>query len=293
MESQLFDVESRATGGDVSMSICEPITVPSAGAPKFDQRLGPDTDGAALAAYRQSMELIYSVDFTSEAAARFFFRGVTYQLPTAVFADLASVAQTLSRGPAELVRPADQFLIFAQIEGEIEADYAGRERKIRPGDVTMINYSQEIHSRASDFRMMYVLVARDRVPPLLLAPSAHGTVFPGASGPGRLLYRTIQTLLETADALTLAEADAAVEALLTTAAGMLESVLPQESGFGASGDAQLEISLAFIDRNVANLELSPASSRRTCRSPAPASIGCSSRLAGWQAPSCSDVSSDR
>ena len=49
-----------------------------------------------------------------------------------------------------------------------------------------------------------------------------------------------------------------MEALLTTAAGMLESVLPQESGFGASGDAQLETSLAFIDRHVANLELSPA-----------------------------------
>jgi AraC-like DNA-binding protein len=240
------------------MSISDQITVPSAGAPKFDQRLGPDTDGAALATYRQSMELIYSVDFPLEAAARFFFRGVTYQLPTAVFADLASVAQTLSRGAAEIACRGDQFLIYAQIEGEIDADYAGRERTIRPGDVVMVDYSREIHSRATDFRMRYLMVARDRVPPLLLAPSAHGTVFPGASGPGRLLYRTIETLLETADALTLGEADAAVDALLTMAAGILETVLPQEPGFGASADAQLENSLAFIDRHVANPELSPA-----------------------------------
>jgi hypothetical protein len=235
------------------MSIGDQMTVPSAGAPKFDQRLAPDADGVALAAYRQSMELIYSVDFTVEAAARFFFRGMTYQLPTAVFADLASVAQTLSRGPAEIARQGDQFLIYAQIEGEIDADYAGHERKIRPGDVVMVDYSREIHSRATDFRMMYLMVARDRVPPLLLAASAHGTVFPGASGPGRLLYRTIETLLETADALTLGEADAAVDALLTMAAGLLESVLPQESGFGASGGCAA--------RDLARLHRSP------CREP--------------------------
>jgi AraC-like DNA-binding protein len=241
------------------MSIGDQITVASAGTPKFDMRLGPDADGAALAAYRQSMELIYSVDFSLEAAARFFFRGVTYQLPTAVFASLASVEQTLSRGPAEIARRGDQFLIYAQVEGELDADYAGRERNIRPGDVVMIDYSRDMHCRATDFRMMYLMVARDRVPPLLLSPSAHGTVLPGSSGPGRLLYRTTETLLETADALTLAEADAAVDALLTMAPGVLESVLPpQESGLGASGDAQLEISLAFIDRHVANLELSPA-----------------------------------
>ena len=35
-------------------------TAASAGAPKFDMRIGPDTDGAALAFYRQSIGLIYN-----------------------------------------------------------------------------------------------------------------------------------------------------------------------------------------------------------------------------------------
>lgn len=240
------------------MSIGDQITATSASAAKFEMRLGPDDDGTALAIYRQSIQLIYSIDVTPEAAARFSFGGVTYQLPTAVFADLTSVAQTLSRGPAEIALRGDQFLIFAQIEGELDADYAGRQQTVRPGDVVLIDYSREILCRATDFRMMYVMVARDRVPPLLLEPSAHGALFPGASGPGRLLYRTIETLLETADALSLAEADTAVDALMNMTAGIMETVLPQETGFGASSEAQLEVSLAFIDRHLANPELSPA-----------------------------------
>jgi AraC-like DNA-binding protein len=246
------------TANDGSMSIGDQLTGISAGPPKFDMRLGPDANGTALAIYRQSMQLIYSIELAPAAAARFFFGGVTYQLPTAVFSDLASVAQTLSRGPAEIALRGDQFLIFAQIEGELDANYAGREQKVRPGDVVMIDYSREILCHATDFRMRFVMVSRDRVPPLLLAPSAHGTVLPAASGPARLLYRTIETLLETADALTLAAADAAVDALMTMATGILESVLPQESGPGASTEPQLEVALKFIDRHVADPELSPA-----------------------------------
>jgi AraC-like DNA-binding protein len=42
------------------------------------------------------------------------------------------------------------------------------------------------------------------------------------------------------------------------ATGILESVLPQESGHGASAEPQLEVALTFIDRHIANPELSPA-----------------------------------
>jgi AraC-like DNA-binding protein len=80
----------------------------------------------------------------------------------------------------------------------------------------------------------------------------------GTSGAGRLLYRTMETLLQTADALTLAEADAAVDALLMMAAGLLEHALANEQGSSSSGDAMLDKALAFIDRNLASPDLSPA-----------------------------------
>jgi AraC-like DNA-binding protein len=242
----------------ILMSPNSEVSPGSAGVPKFDMRLGPDTDGAALALYRQNIELLYRLEFAPEDAARFFSRALTYQLPHAVLARVESVAQTLARGPAEIARGGDQLVIYAQVKGELDANYAGSDRKIGPGDVAIIDYSREIVSRSTDFTIMYLMVPRDMVPPLFLAPSVHGTVLPGASGPGRLIHRTLETLLQTMDAMTLAEADAALDALLTMVAGMLESALARDSGMSASGDALRDKALALIDRNLQNPELSPA-----------------------------------
>ena len=76
------------------------------------------------------------------------------------------MAQTLSRGPDEIARGGDQLVIYVQVDGELDATYAGRERRIRPGDVAIIDYSREIVSVSTDFAIMYLMVARDRVPPL-------------------------------------------------------------------------------------------------------------------------------
>jgi len=230
----------------------------AAGVPKYDMRLGPDMDGKALAAYRQNIELLYQLDFTPEAAARFRSHAVTYQLPGAVLARVESVAQSLRRGPPEIARGGDQLLVYMQVSGEVDASYGGRARRLRPGDVAILDYSRETASRSTDFVIFYLLVARDMAPALFLTPSAHGTVFTGASGPGRLLYRTIETLFETMDSLTLAEADRAVDAVLAMAAGLLEGELAREAGLSSSGDAQLDKALVFIDRNLGRPDLAPA-----------------------------------
>ena len=182
----------------------------------------------------------------------------------------------------------------------------GRERHIRPGDVAIIDYSREIVSVSTDFAIMYLMVARDRVPPLFLASSVHGTVFPAASGPARLLYRAMETLLQAADALTLAEADAAVDALLTMAeADAAVDARPRwppacsKARWRASWDAPLRRTSCSRRRSTSSITISPAPtfcwpcSKRACRSRAPASIACSSRSAGWATPFCSGASTDR
>ena len=80
----------------------------------------------------------------------------------------------------------------------------------------------------------------------------------------------METLLQAADALTLAEADAAVDALLTMAeadaavdalltmaAGMLEGALARV-GTHLSAHVMLEKALRFIDHHLASSDLSPA-----------------------------------
>jgi AraC-like DNA-binding protein len=217
--------------------------------------LGPDSDGSALAAYRQNVELLYRLEFAPDAAARFHAHAVTYQLPHAVLASVESVAQTMRRGPDEIARGGDQIVLHAMVAGEVDAVYGGRAHRVCPGDVAVIDYTGEIESRATDFSIIYLMVARDMVPPQFLEPSVHGTVFTGGSGAGRLLYRTIQTLLQSLDTLTLAEASAAVDGVLTMTAGLLEDLLSSDTN---SGGIQLARALAVIDRELRNPELSPA-----------------------------------
>ncbi len=226
------------------------------GVPKFEMRLGPDQDGSALAAYRQNIELLYRLDLSADAAANFYSYALTYQLPRAVLARVESVAQSLTRGPDEIARGGDQIVLYAQVRGELEGSYARRPRSLRPGDVAIIDYSREIVSQVTDFEIFYLLVPRDSVPPALLTPDVHGTVFPATSGPGRLLYGMMENLLGAIDGLTVAEADAAVDALLKMAAGSLQEALARASG--ASGDPQLDRALAFIDQHLARADLSPA-----------------------------------
>jgi hypothetical protein len=92
----------------------------SARVPKFDMRLGPDTDGSALALYRQNIELLYRLEITDAVAANFTSHAVTCQLPQAVLASVVSVAQVLSRGPAEIARGGDQFVLYLQRAGDLE-----------------------------------------------------------------------------------------------------------------------------------------------------------------------------
>jgi len=221
-------------------------------------RLGPDTDGTAMATYRQYIELLYTLTFPPEAAARFHFGSVIYQLPRAAVARVESVAQTLNRGPAEIARGGDQLLIWVQISGESDAEYAGRECKLRPGDVVVLDYAREIFVRAPDFASLYVMIERNMVPPVFLLPSMHGTLFAADSGPGRILYRAAESLFRTMDALTVAEANAALEALITMTAGMLGSELARQAARDSSGDPLLDKALAFIDRNLARSDLAPA-----------------------------------
>jgi AraC-like DNA-binding protein len=229
-----------------------------AGVPKYDMRLGPDTDGAALVLYRQFIELLYTLTFPPEAIARFRFHSMTYQLPRAAVASVESVAQTLSRGPAEIARGGNQFLIWVQLSGESDVNYAGREHKLRPGDVVILDYARDIFVRAPDFASIYVMIERNMVPPAFLASSTHGTLFAAASGPGRILYRAVESLLQTMDTLTLPEANAALDALITMTAGMLEGDQARQAARDSSGDPLLDKALAFIDRNLARSDLAPA-----------------------------------
>jgi hypothetical protein len=185
---------------------------------------------------------------------------------------------------AEIARGGgDQILIWIQVKGESDVNYAGREGKLRPGDVAVLDYSREIFVRAPDFASIYVMIERNMVPPAFLAPSMHGTIFAGDGGPGRILYRAVESLFQTIDSLTVAEASVAMDALITMAAGMLEGDLARRAARNLSGHPLFDKALAFIDRNLARVSRRHCW-RKACHCRALASTACSSRSAACATP---------
>jgi AraC-like DNA-binding protein len=242
------------------MNPAKPAEPNSAHVPRFDLELGPTPDGSAFASYRQSTETLYRVALREPwTEATFFARAVHYQLPHAAAARITSVAQRLQRGPQEIAGGSDAILIYAQVSGEVEATIDGQTRTMRPGDVTLFDHTREITSLATDFINMYLTIARTRVPPALLIPAYHGKVLAAATAGARLVYRSIETFLDTADGLTLGEADAAVDAILTVAAGALQaSTAAEDARLATASEGMLQRAMAAIDRNVADPALSPA-----------------------------------
>src|SRR5688500_5248640 len=130
----------RSSPRNPTMSSSDAAPASGAAVPKFDMRLGPDTDGQALATNRQNVELLYRLDIAAADAARFYSRATTYMLPHAVLAQVESVAQILRRGPDEIAKGGDQISLFVLTTGALDSVYGERERKVASGDVVIIDY---------------------------------------------------------------------------------------------------------------------------------------------------------
>lgn len=193
------------------------------------------------------------------SAEDFWFRTTLFQLPDAVLFRASAPGHSMHRGPKEIALGGDQIMMAVQIAGQVTNVSAGRHHTLSPGDIAFYDQLQGYDSSTTDFDMMALMVARDRVPPLFAAPTVHGAVLPAASGVARLLFRTLETLLDTAEDMTLAELDAAIDAAFVMAGGALRVPLEREGmlGYGA-GDAQIDKAMAYIDRNIENPNLTPA-----------------------------------
>jgi AraC-like DNA-binding protein len=125
----------------------------------------------------------------------------------------------MTRGPAQMTRGADQLLIYLQIEGSVDQDYAGRRGRLKEGDVTIVDYTRPSHSVATDYANLAIAAARDSVPAALLAMEPHGLIFSRGSGAARLIGAAMRELYAQADDLTVSEGEAAIEGIvaLTTA----------------------------------------------------------------------------
>ncbi len=229
--------------------------------PSFSFALPPSADGSSFTAYRQNSAPLCAITLPEGASeADFWFNSTIYQLPHGILFRAASAAHNMTRGPEQMAGGNNsEIMMIAQVSGRADSVCGERRTVVEPGDIAFYDYARGYQSVVTDFSMMALVMAREYVPPLFLSPQVHGAVLSAGNDATRMLFRTIENLFDTIGGLTLVEADAAVHAAFLMAGGALQRLLAEQriSELG-SNDPLLDKAISFINRNIANPDLTPA-----------------------------------
>jgi AraC-like DNA-binding protein len=209
-------------------------------------------------AFRGAVAHIYetvSLPDPSEEA-RFTLSTRSYSTPSAVLMRCQGTAFAMTRGHAMVARSgADQLQILLHLEGSVDTDYAGRRVRREAGDVAITDYTRPFHTAATDYVNLIVVLARESVPAPLLALEPHGLIFPRGSGAARLIGAAMQELYAQADHLTVNEAEAAIEGIVTVTTACARARLAgDEAGRVKS---RRKAALDYIDAHLGNAQLGP------------------------------------
>jgi AraC-like DNA-binding protein len=207
-------------------------------------------------AFRDTVAHLYTMSLPDPSQeARFTLSTRTYATPQGVLMRCQGTTFIMSRGPALIARGADQLLIFLQTEGSVDAEYAGQRSRWQAGDVVIVDYARPLHSVATDYGNLMIVLARESAPAELLALEPHGLIFPRASGAARLIGAAMQEFYSLADHLTVSEAEAAIEGIvaLTTAYARIRLAGDELEQVKSRRKAALD----YIDAHLGNAQLGP------------------------------------
>jgi AraC-like DNA-binding protein len=207
-------------------------------------------------AFRSTFAHIYSLSLPSPSEdARFTLSTRTYHTPRAILMRSRGTAFVMTRGPALVARSPDQLLIYLQLEGSCDNDWAGQRGRIEAGDVQIVDYARPFHSVTTDYANLIVILARESVPAALLTLEPHGLVFRRGSGAARLIGAAIHELFAQADDLTVSEADAAVEGIVALTTAYARARLASDEAHHVK--TRRKAALDYIDAHLAHAQLGP------------------------------------
>jgi AraC-like DNA-binding protein len=206
-------------------------------------------------AFRDTFAHIYTLSLPdSSEEARFTLSTRTYHTPRAILMSSRGTAFVMTRGPALVARSPDQLLIYLELEGSCDNDWAGRRGRIEAGDIQIVDYARPFHSVTTDYTNLILILARESVPAALLTMEPHGLVFRHGSGAARLIGAAMQELYAQADDLTVSEAEAAIEGIVALTTAYARARLASEADHVKS---KRKAALDYIDAHLANAQLGP------------------------------------
>jgi AraC-like DNA-binding protein len=222
----------------------------------FDSNPQGDFGPQVWQAFRDTHAHLYTVSLPHPSdEARFTLATRTYPAPRAILMRSRGTGFIMTRAPALVARGADQLLILLQTEGSVDTDCGRRRGRIEAGDVALFDYARPFRSVATDYENLMVVLARTSAPAALLALEPHGLVFPRTSGAARLIGAALQEFFAQADHLTMSEAEAAVEGIMTLTAACARTRLADDEADHVK--SRRKAALDYVDAHLGNVRLGP------------------------------------
>jgi AraC-like DNA-binding protein len=231
----------------------------------FDSNPQGDFGPRLWQAFRATLAHLYTLSLPDPSEeARFTVSTRIYATPQGILMRRQGTAFTLTRGPALIAHGADQLLILLQTEGSVDTDYAGRRARRGAADVEIIDCARPLHSAATDYGNLMIVLPRESVPAALLALEPHGLAFPRESGAARLIGAAMREFYAQADQLTLSEAEAAIEGIVALTTAFARAKLASDEADRVK--SRRKAALDYIDANLGNPQLGPDEIARAARS---------------------------
>lgn len=177
------------------------------------------SDGSpdAFDGYRQSLADLYDVTDSAAVAVGFSSRTKAFGFGNSSLGWGRSVAQTLTRGPDQIVRSGiDHISLIINRSGTV-GDCDGRTVDAAAGAVQFRDMSRPSASRVDGIDTLHLMVPRTSLPSWMPGRGLHGLVLPPTSAGARLVTSHLQTLFDVAPDLTEDEGIAAIEATFVIA----------------------------------------------------------------------------
>lgn len=224
-----------------------------------DQVPGPE----ALAAFRQSVQDVFALTCLGEAED-YRLDLVAWHLGTLMIGRFGSSALAFDRGAALVAASGlDHLLVQLYVDGGFAGVAADRPVTVTPGDIVIFDLAHGLHTQASDFTNISVLVPRAFFAPLHIDVSRlHGLVLPATGALAAMLGSYMTALVDRLPTLDMADAEVAARstvALMTTMLAGQDDRLPPSEAAAISPFRRVS---REIDRRLRDQSLDAASLAR-------------------------------
>tara|TARA_R110002153_G_scaffold87937_1_gene216964 strand:- start:55 stop:1083 length:1029 start_codon:yes stop_codon:yes gene_type:complete len=215
-------------------------------------------------AWQESIGVIFDVTLDDRVdPLAFNARLEAMRLGQILLGKIVSQTQRFQRSREKIISDRlDCYLVQVFLKGSCEMQDGRHIRKVRPGDVYIIDAGAPLDAVNYDFSNLTAIIPRDLMSRDLIRPDAHHRrVIPGDTPLAKMLYDYICNIHANSSSMPVDDAVIASSALLALTQGLLNARLPKAPG--QLDDETIDIAIRakvidFIDANLGDHSLNPS-----------------------------------